>query len=182
MTENRPRSWYCSITKVVDGGQLSARTIISDEKLKQAIDNYGVNTQSLLDRRLIDYLCEMSFSQIDLVMSYKPDFMVLQRSYWYFDINTEKDVYVLQKMLENDIEFKYVTTEVWYGQTLYANMICFVKGVFSYMPLYMINDGVYSNISVKAYILLTNHVKKWISLFDVMKDELDLDNKKQRFY
>jgi len=182
MTENRPRSWYYSITEIVDMGDLTERTIVSDEKLKQSIEKYGVDAVSSTDDRLIHYIGPMmSFSQIDLVMSYKPNFIINGVFYNVFN-NTGKHIYILQKTLENDIDFKICTAKVYHGHTMFCNIMVFIERFYSHIPDLMMDVRLKSDHAVREYMLLTNHVKKWISLFDVMKDELDLDNKKRRIY
>lgn len=182
MTEKRPFNWHHSIVKIIDEGALSEKYVISDVKLKQMIDEYGVDTVSFDGDRIIDHLYIMNNHQIDLVMSYKPNFIFNNTFIFdYYNTGLNRDIYVLQKIIKDDNDFKYASCMVWCGQTLYANLECFVRIYYHSMTfvfkdpsilLTMCDAPYVGKHDVQKYILLSNHVKKWISLFDMMKRQL----------
>lgn len=161
MTEKRPFTWYSYIIDIIGEDTQHEKYVISDDKLKQMIDKYGVDTIATDGDRIIDHLWMMNNHQIDIVMSYKPNFIfrdvfIIDR----YNTFTKRFNYILQKILENDDDFKYAKCMIWCGQSQYANLECFVRIYYRYMA----HDG--------KYVLLSNHVKKWISLFDMMKRQL----------
>jgi len=173
-------TWYSAITEGVNLGQLNQKMIVSDEKLKHAVETYGIHKASKAGDVVTDYLCLMSFSQIEFVMSYKPRFFVNGMFHKVF-ASTGKDIYILQKILENDVEFKCVTSKVFFGHSISDNLMCFVDTYYSHMPNLMMDVRLQSDPAVREYILLTNHIKKWISLFDMMKPILEESDKRRRF-
>lgn len=182
MAEKQSFGWYSSIIDIVDEDTIIERCVISDDKLKQAIEKYGVDAVSSTGGMIIDYLYRMNKKQIDLVMSYKPNFIFRDLfNFDHFNNGHNYNVYILQKILEDDNDFKYAKCMIWCGQTQYANLECFVKIYYHSMTSVFRDPGILLTMcdaphvnkhDVQKYILLSNHVKKWISLFDMMKRQL----------
>lgn len=174
-------SWYANIVDIVDEGTLYEKDVISDVKLKQMIDDCGVDTVSPDGDRITDHLGRMNNHQIDIVMSYKPNFIF--RNAFNFDrfgsgFNCYCYVYILQKIIENDDDFRYTKCIILCGGFQYDNLECFVRiyyrsivSIFKdpSITLAMYDVPHVDKHDVQKYILLSNHVKKWFSLFDMMK-------------
>jgi len=180
MTEKESFHWYYDIIDIVDEDTIFERCVISDVKLKQMIDKHGVDTQDSAKGRVINLLDRMTYQQIDLVMSYRPNF-IFRDYFWIERFDSIHGIRILQKILENDNNFRYAKCMIWCGQSQYANLECFVRIYYHSMTSVFRDPGMILTMcdaprvdkhDVQKYILLSNHVKKWISLFDMMKRQL----------
>lgn len=182
MVEKRPINWYDGITEYVhmfNEGTIGMY-IVSTDKLRHMLEEYDVDAMSMQGDKIIIYIHLMSFDQIDLLMSYKPSFFI-NGMFHKVIASSSKDIYVLQKILENDVEFKCVTSKVICGRITFDNLLCFLDTYYSHIPNLMMDVRLQSDPVVREYILLTNHTKKWISLFDMMKPILEESDKRRRF-
>lgn len=178
-----PTSWYFSMSRISlrKNGQL-AKHQFSKERMKQAIETFGINTLDEHGCGVIHHLQHMTDNQIDLVMQYKPSF--LDRGicpYWPGHSNKRR-VELLKKILEHDTEHVYNTHWFRFGDCVYKNLFTFINSFFNEQYVREYYDRNTLNVRFVEYTLLSNHMNKWVSLFDLMLDHVDLSDKKRRFY
>jgi len=183
MTQNDEFTWKYEICDIVRWDEYNTDYNVNSDKLRSAINKYGIDIKDQRHDTLIQIIfrCRLSFSykQVCIVLSFKPnllyewgpnEYFIRYNGLWmYSDIETQ----ILQVLLHNDVNFDYNKYPVSYQFKKYdnlLNLVCF----------FIKRDGF--SIHEKRYDLLKNHMNKGISLFELMKDELEENNKKQRFY
>jgi len=161
--KKQPVSWIGKL-------RICLRSELSIDKLRHVIDKYGVDTVSLRGGYLVDYLNSMTPEQIDVVLEFKPNFFLSGYAYCP-PLYLESSVYLMQKILEHDVDYKY-------------NTHCYERNFEIYKNLYEClkerDDKLYPERQIMT--LVSNHMNKWISLFDMMKPHLEESNKKRRFH
>lgn len=179
MTERLKTSWFEAISEDINIGGVDFKRVVIDDKLRDAIEKYGINANDAYGMRILYDLMNMSFSQIDIVMTYNPDFVIDGR---IFDIGhlSGKHIYILQKLLENDVEYRYNTTMFVPGPGSYKNIFEYIK-TNNYVTSKLDKPEYASDLGVREYILLYNHMKKSTTLFDLMKPLLEENDKRRRF-
>jgi len=146
---------------------------IDDDVLKNAIEETGINTISMLNGIVLEYMTDMTMDQVDIVLSFKPDLTV--KGYIYCPVLcNEHNINILEKLLEYDVEGLYNTYQ---RVTGYANAI---HGTL-YDNFVLEEEHQTFKRSRRAKMLISNHRNKWISLFDLMLPCLEESNKKRRF-
>jgi len=158
--------------------------IVSTRKLKQAIEKYGVDSRDYTGSRLlINAINHMTPKQIDVLLSYKPSFTFQiyhpePRVFWhgYYDSRT---VMILDKFLTHDVDYIYNTCPIYYDMKRYHNLLELVNWLLDDDKL-LITDY-HQRILHEQRYLLENHMRKGISLFELMLPWLEKNNKKRRF-
>lgn len=172
--------WFQEIYKRLDDGRYS----ISSSKLKRAIEQYDVDTKDSKSLRLfIDYANHMTMKQIDMLLSYKPSitFVVYwpePRIYWhgYYD---KKTVMILDRLLRHDVDHVYNTYPIYYDLKRYNNLLELINWLLNEDEILL--TDYHQRILYEQRDLLDNHMKKSITLFELMKPHLEESNKKRRF-
>lgn len=157
---------------------------ISTCRLKQAIEKYGVDTlDDVRTRLIVNVMSHLTPKQIDVLLSYKPSFTF--RVYWpeprvfwhgYYD---SQSVMILDKVLKHDVDYIYNTYPIYYDMQRYNNLLELV--------IWHLNSGkvlltdYHQRILSQQRDLLENHMKKGITLFEMIKPWLEKNNKKRRF-
>lgn len=155
---NHHFNWFSKITIVDDDDEVR----IDTKRLIAAIEKYGVNKTGKFGERLIHYLSEMEEEHIDIVLSYKPDFIydgVLHVTGFY----TNNHCYILQKILENDVEYRFISYSFqWWSGDIYKNIYA-----------YACDPNRSAFIKERACVLVSNHRNKGITLFELMLEQLN---------
>lgn len=142
---------------------------IDDEVLRNAIKENGIDTISILNGTVIEYTCDMTMDQVDIVLSFKPNLIAKKTIYCPLLCN-DHNIDTLQKLLEYDVEGLYNT-----HQYVYA-----CREVGTLYDLFVLEKETFKTPE-RAKTLISNHRNKWISLFDLMKPCLEESDKKRRF-
>jgi len=97
----------------------------------------------------------------------------------YFDgEGGDLSMHILENILENDDNYEYNTMPVyWYSQRLEENDTLYNLFIVKDVKPSLIGYAIHP----KAYMLISNHMNKGITLFDLMLKNIDLDGKKRRF-
>lgn len=155
---------------------------ITNEEFIDIIERCGIDAVSIRGSTIMDYIYWMTFDQISIVTRYKPN---LYRGEYLFcptifdGERGDISMHILENILENDDNYEYNTVPIyWYSQRLEENDTLYnlfiVKDVKTSLKGYTIHP--------KAYMLISNHMNKGITLFDLMLKNIDLDGKKRRFH
>ena len=176
--------WYRKIRNPLSYNH-NDKDYVCTERLIRMIEKYGINaespqTQLIHCTRIIHFLDMMTHEQINIVMSYKPDFVIRGYVYW-IGPRDDKCIYILKKVLENDTDYKYITAPFKFGQFMYKNIYTFLKESNSLIDHFSKDPKWKENPKIQEYILISNHMKKAMSLFDLMMPHLEESNKKRRF-
>lgn len=155
----------------------------TNNKLIKAIDKYGVDTIDRNKNRLIiDHIERLTIDQIDILLAYKPKLSFVnyfneERVYWYGDYNHQKS-YILKKVLESDTEYIYNTHPFYFIDHRYNNLLEYITSILDNEMLNPDNKSIIH----EQHLLLSNHMNKGRTLFDLMKPLLEKTNKKRRFH
>lgn len=154
--------------------------IIRLEELKAFIDKYGVDYRDKLGECLLNFCCHLPETHIDLIMSYKPNFVNSRgRVMISFSYQMKRAPYALQKLLEIDYDFVYVTKAT---TSEYKPYLQFLRMIYEFYISHKMEDTeTYSRIELMM-LLLENHEKRYYKLFDLLMMLIDdnNNNKKRR--
>lgn len=144
---------------------------IDDQKLIDFIEKNGVDYK-ISGEKLLYYWDYFSKDQIDLIMSYKPNFYDANGDLMYVGCTSEKALYMLQKMVEYDHNYVLCThtfapdpfSGMWENERL--TYIEYIRNVF-------VNQHDLSTQYTGMIIdLLESHDRKRKSFFEIMWDKL----------
>lgn len=181
MTGNHDFVWQEEICDRYDRPYGSSFTVNKD-KLTSAIEKYGIDTEDKYGITLFQIIVGrvyFSFDEIDIILSFKPCLIyqypstgetVVRYGEW---ICSRSGTRLLSKLLDCDVNFFYNQYPLYHDDKRYSNLLEYAS---------CLTWNVSNRQSWKCFDLLKNHMNKWISLFDLMKDELEENNKKQPFY
>lgn len=176
-----PTSWFVCMNRKSRKKNGKQSTQFAKRRIIHAIEKYGVNTLSVHGYSIFRSFGDMTDKQIDIVMGYKPNLIGADGNLYWPGHNFEGDVNALKKILEYDTEYVYNTHPYRFGNVVYKNLLEFSKGFDEDDGWYYRYGQGFNGIKVER-MLLSNHMNKWISLFNLMLDYVDLnDSKRRRF-
>lgn len=152
---------------------------VNTRKLVKFINKHGVNFVSNISMDLLDYVSDMTYEQIDIILSYQPKITydhdgVEQLRIIGPSINA-KILYIITKMLEYDHDFKFVSFRM---EFISDNDKKKVKMTFlEFYDCDIVRKRhlwsgrmVYLNQLID---LLRNHLKRYQTLFMLMSSQID---------
>lgn len=149
---------------------------VSTTKLRSFIDKFGVNYRDCKRDHLLDSSDYMSKKQIDIIFEHRvtPYAYINHDGYlqYSFLYGVEKHmVYILQKFLEQDDEFVFITKKV----CIISNEIGELKDVHLLDFLHMEEkvNFISQHTRNTMIMMLQNHQKKYYRLFDLLKHHID---------
>jgi len=151
---------------------------VSDETaFRQKIEQFRDFIDTHKRVRLIDYTDTMSKEQIDILFEFKPCmFREKEHRYLYSRFLYGEDdnlSYILQKFLEQDDEFLFITREIRMfnhvtqkcESGLFLDVLCDGERQYAF--------GMRDSERERMIMLLQNHQKKYYRLFDLLKHHID---------
>jgi len=170
-------SIYQSIKTLGSDPNYKAKT----SRLIAFIQRYGVNFIDDHYTLLLDHCLTMSYKQIDIVLSYKPNILyknslneerIVMTGY---NMN-EKLVYVIKKMIEYDHDFLFVTFKMRFISDKDDSKYEFFTFLEFYKDEFIRKRHKWNNL--ESYLnqlidLLENHLKHYQSLFMIMLPEIE---------
>lgn len=149
---------------------------VNTDKLRATIDKFGINYRDdYKGKCLLDLADYMDNEQIDIlfehrVTPYEDDNNEYIRYFFLFGVE-KHIVYILQKLLEQDDEFLFITKKMRllsdiYGKfgTIYLIDFLRVDRKVNFISRYKCD---------KMIAMLQNHQKKYRSLFDLLKHHIE---------
>jgi len=146
---------------------------IKTSKLNNFINTYGVNFIDKYGIHILNLHHDMSYKQIDIILSYQPNILFLNKQYLVriplinCGIAIEKTCYILEKMLEYDHDFIFISYKMKFKYGGFLTFLDFYKRLQSYA-----NQGFYKHLD-KCVDMLENHLKHYQSLFMIMLPEIE---------
>lgn len=157
--------WYC----------------VNTDTLVEYIEKYGVNALDRTNSSLCDFLNLMSYQQLDIIIDkYKINPMIDDETVYFYDIFTEKGLYIVEKMFRNDHDYRYVRCRMNIGFRYHNEGRGLATRVKQRLTTRAMGDKT-NEIRLKMLRLYENHEKKCFSLFELMLPWLDKSDKKARF-
>lgn len=161
---------YVNIWKKVNEKKANPLNGVNTDRLKAFIKKYGVDF--VCDQKyLLLYLVYMTCEQIDIIFDHKPDFSrIIKNTLNCSYILGENGPYVLQRFLEQDREFLFIEKIICIfnrRSLVYLNM-----RLSDLILLNMKDFGFKEHRAFMIRLLVSNHEKKYYSLFDLLKRKL----------
>jgi len=158
--------WYC----------------VNTDTLVEYIEKYGVSTLDRTNSSLCDFLNLMSYQQLDIIIDkYKINPMIDDETVFFYDIFTEKGLYIVEKMFRNDHDYRYVRCNMNVGFRYHKEGRGLAMTVKQCLTTRAMSDKS-NEIGLKMLELYENHEKKCFSLFELMLPWLYKSDKKARFH
>lgn len=161
--------------RINDGEPIYFEFSINTQKMIKFIEKYGVD-YIINNCCLLNNTYDMTFDQIDILFSYKPNFLLnyVDGEYYLYDgiFNLlSKSLYILQKMIEYDDHFILITARMRIGKYRYKTYLEHLYSIKRDSPFV---DGKKFRIRNRMIILLENHQKKYYTLFQILLNKCQL--------
>lgn len=166
--------------RIHDGEPFYPKFSINTKKMIKFIEKYGVDCIIDGDCLICHATYNMTFNQIDILFSYKPNFLFEydDGEYYLFEgiCNLmSKSLYILRKMIEYDVHFILVTakmcTFIKFGKYVYRT---YLEYLYSIKRDTHFVDNKRFRVRNRMIILLENHQKKYYTLFQISLNKCQL--------
>jgi len=168
-------SWHDSQIQCIGYRCVDTATLV------EYIEKYGVSTLDRTNSSLCDFLNLMTYQQLDIVIDkYKINPMIDDETVFFYDIFTEKGLYIIEKMFRNDHDYRYVRCNMNIGFKYHKDGYGGKMTVRQCLTSRVMSKET-DVVRLKMLEMYENHEKKCFSLFELMLPWLDKSDKRARF-